>query len=638
MTTKLKNKSGMTIVEVVVAMAIIAVSTAIMCSGISTSLNIIRKSADLINNIAENKSSLFENIAENKTENINQTSIQFNGKNYNIYELKSENDSGALLYYSTKEATLNTRGMIQCFIETYDKLSNNALGVVLTKNSVDYSENSDASNAFIHYLSNTYGIDANKFYWRIVKDVSDGAYKIAMTEELNPYIDNGYFVKVDLISVKIGSTNYSNVTEGYCQFKNVHPSNNSFNSGNDYNILDTISGPDVDADTFFTKNAFSSAENGAMLFNLFNTLCVSNNYSGNVNSDNCPDALKQDLKNHGIDTDKIVFNYSFNEGKPTFSLAEDVEKSDINNNDYVQAQIARIVSGKVTFNSGVSKVTKDTEGITISSKLMPMSIFDDKTIFKDNEYSATLKNMFKYFMLNKRMSSSTDSENASDKVNNGLKDATGIDYENSLWLFKRDEGNNKLVFKYSTALSLTEMKYGSNYKKYSNILVRTISAKYDYTNDEWSYTNGYSQLKYTDGSFVLSDKNIALNKLSDEEAVVISAIENGWFQNGMPNKADGESGYSDSDGDKTVNDTTAGKIIRNAKENFDIDLSAYYWRISDKGDLLTFVKKSDVPTDSEGNPDASKAVKAIQIKLSTLKKEEVEANIIMEKDIYVINF
>lgn len=638
MTTNIKNKSGMTIVEVVVAMAIIAVSTGLMCSGISTSLNIIKRSVDLIYNNAENKSSLIENIADNKTENINQTSINYNGKNYDIYELKSENDSGALFYYSTKEASLNTRGMIQCFIETYEKLSNNSLGVILTKNSIDYSENSDASNAFIHYLRDTYGIDANKFYWRIVKDASSGAYKIAMTEDLKSYVDDGYFVKVDLISVEIGSTNYSNVTEGYCQFKNIHPSNNSFNSGNDYNILNTISGPDVNDDTFFTKDAFSSKEDSTMLFNLFNILCVSNNYSGSVNSDNCPDILKQNLKNHGIDTDKIVFNYSFNEGNPIFSLANDVEKPDINNNDYVQAQIAHIASGEVKVSSGVSKVTKDAGGITISSRLMPMSIFDDKTIFKDKEYSSTIKNMFKYFMLNKRMSSSVDSENASDEVKNGFKDATGIDYENSLWLFKRDEGNDKLMFKYSTTLSLTEMKYKNNYKKYSDILVRTISAEYDYNNDEWSYTNGYSQLKYTDGVFVLSDKDIALKKLSDEEAMVISAIENGCFQNGTPDSADGEGGYTIKDGSKTVNETDVGKIIKNAQENFNIDLSAYYWKVSDNGNLLTFVKKSDVPTDSEGNPDASKTVKAVQLKLSALKKEEVEVNIILEKDIYIINF
>ena len=60
-----KNKKGMTIVEVVIAMTIIAISTAIMCSGISTSLSIIRKSVDLINNNAENKSCLYEIIADN---------------------------------------------------------------------------------------------------------------------------------------------------------------------------------------------------------------------------------------------------------------------------------------------------------------------------------------------------------------------------------------------------------------------------------------------------------------------------------------------------------------------------------------------------------------------------------------------
>lgn len=633
-----KNLKAMTIVEVVVAMAIISVSTAVMCSGISTSLNIIRKSADLINNNAENKSSLFENISDNKTESINESSVLFNGKNYKVYELKSENDSGKLLYYSTKEASLNTRGMIQCFIESYEKISSGSLGVILTKNSIDYSENSDVSNAFIHYLSDTYGIDANKFYWRIVKDISDGTYKIAMTQERSPYVGDKYFTKVDLVSVKIGSTNYSNITEGYCQFKNVHPGNNSFNSGNDYIILDTINGPDVDIDTFFTKNAFDPSENRTLMFNLFDSLCVLNNLDGNVNSDNCPEVIKQDLKNHGIDTDKVVFDYNYNDGKPIILLAEDVEKSDINNNDYVLAEISRIASGEVTVESGVSKVQKNSGGITLTSKLMSMSVFDDRTIFKDKEYSSTLKNMYRYFILKERMSSSADSEKASEKIKNGLKEATGIDHENSMWMFKRDKENDNLIFKYSTALPLTEMKYGSNYKKYSDILVRTISAEYDNNAGEWKYTNGYSQIKYKDGVFVLSDKDIALDKLSDEEVMVVSAIENGWSQYGMPDTVDGESGYNADNGSKTVNDTAAGRIIKNASENFKVDLSAFYWSISDKGDLVTFVKRSGVPTDSEGNPDSSKPVKAVQIKLSTLKKKEVEASIILKNDIYVLNF
>lgn len=633
-----KNKSGMTIVEVVIAMTIIAISTAIMCSGISTSLGVIRKSVDLINNNAENKSSLLENIANNETENINKTNLEFNGKSYDIYELKSENDSGELLYYSANKATLNTRGIIQCFIETYEKLSSGAFsGVILTKNSIDYSENSDASNALKNYMKDTYGIDANDFYWRIVRDSSDGTYKIALTDDLKPYISEGGFVKIDLASVKIGSTNYSDITSGYCQLKNIHPSSNSFNGGSDYLILNTVEGPDVDSDTFLTKDDFNTSENGSMIYNLFDYFCVSNNYTGVINSDNCPDIAKSELKNKGIDLDKIVLNYSFNGGSPAFSYSDKAEKSKLKNNDYVLAQKAVITTGDVKYSSGFTKVTKKDEGLIIGSEIMSMDVFDDNNIFEDKAHALTIKNMFKYFMLEKRIDDSVYSEKASDSIKDEVKKETGIDSENSLWLVKRDENNDKLIFKYSTVLPLSEMKYGDNYKKYTNILVRTISAEYDFEKNKWNYIDGYSQLKYVDGAFILSDKDILLDDLSDEEALLISAIENGWSQNGNPDNVDGESGYTDIDGERVVNGTATGKIIENARTNFDIDLDEYYWKISGNGDLLTFVKKSDVPVDSDGNPDKSEKVKATQIKISKFKKTEQEVSFVLEKDIYVLN-
>lgn len=633
-----KNKSGMTIVEVVVAMTIISISTAIMCSGISTSLSIIRKSIDLINKMAENKSSLFENIADNKTENINKTTLEFNGKSYDLYEIKAENDSGELLYYSTNEAELNTRGLIQCFIETFEKLSNGEFsGVILTKNSVDCSENSDASNAFKDYLKDAYGIDGSDFYWRIVRDSSDGTYKIALTESLKPYISDGSFTKVDVASVKIGSTNYSNIKSGYCQFKSIHPSSNSFNGGSDYLILNTINGPDVDADTFLTDADFNTGENGSEILNLFDYFCVSNNYTGTINSDNCPDIAKQELKNRGIDLDKFVLNFSFNGGNPIFSYAVDADKSELSNNDYVLAQRAEISAGEVKYSSGFTKVTINGDGISVGSELSSMEIFNDETVFENKEYSSTLKNMFEYFMLDKRISDSIYSESASDSVKDEAKTETGIDSENSLWLVKRDENNDSLLFKYSAVLPLTDMKYGDNYKKYSDILVRTVSAKYDFDKDKWTYTDGYSQLKYTDGVFTLSDKDIAMEDLSDDEASFISAVENGWSQNESSDDIDGESGYTVTDGERVINDTTAGKIIENAKTNFNIDLDKYYWKISDNGDLLTFVKKSDVPSDNDGNPDVSKTIKATQIKFSKLKKEDAEVSIALENDIYVLN-
>lgn len=633
------NKSGMTIVEVVIAMTIISISAAIMCSGVSTSLGIIRKSVDLINDNAENKSSLFENIADNKTENINKTTLEFNGKSYDLYEIKAENDSGELLYYSANEAELNTRGLIQCFIEAFEKLSNGELsGVILTKNSVDYSENSDASNAFKDYLNDTYGIDSNDFYWRIVRDSSDGTYKIALTESLKPYISDGSFTKVELASVKIGSDNYSNIKSGYCQFKSVHPSSNSFNGGSDYLILNTINGPDVDSDTFLTEDNFNTEENGSEILKLFDYFCVSNNYTGTINSDNCPDIAKQELKSHDIDLDKFVLNFSFNGGSPVFSYAVDAEKSKLNNNDYVLAQRAEISAGEVKYSSGFTKITINGDGTSIGSQLSSMNVFDDETVFENGDYSSTLKNMFEYFMLEKRISGSIDSENASDSVKDEVKTKTGIDSENSLWLAERDENNDSLLFKYSAALPLTEMKYGDNYKKYSDILVRTVSAEYDFDKDKWTYTDGYSQLKYTNGVFVLSDKDIDMEDLSDDEAMFISAVENGWSQNGKPDELDGESGYTITEGDRAVNDTDAGKIIENAKANFSIDLNEYYWKISSSGDLLTFVKKSDVSNDSDGNPDTSKTIKAVQIKIGKLKKTEQEVRISLENDIYVLSF
>lgn len=633
------NKSGMTIVEVVIAMTIISISAAIMCSGVSTSLGIIRKSVDLINDNAENKSSLFENIADDKTENINKTTLEFNGKSYDLYEIKAENDSGELLYYSANEAELNTRGLIQCFIEAFEKLSNGELsGVILTKNSVDYSENSDASNAFKDYLNDTYGIDSNDFYWRIVRDSSDGTYKIALTESLKPYISDGSFTKVELASVKIGSDNYSNIKSGYCQFKSVHPSSNSFNGGSDYLILNTINGPDVDSDTFLTEDNFNTEENGSEILKLFDYFCVSNNYTGTINSDNCPDIAKQELKSHDIDLDKFVLNFSFNGGSPAFSYAVDAEKSKLNNNDYVVAQRAEISAGEVKYSSGFTKITINGDGTSIGSQLSSMEIFDDATIFENKDYSSTLKNMFEYFMLEKRISGSIDSENASDSVKDEVKTKTGIDSENSLWLAERDENNDSLLFKYSAALPLTEMKYGDNYKKYSDILVRTVSAEYDFDKDKWTYTDGYSQLKYTNGVFVLSDKDIDMEDLSDDEAMFISAVENGWSQNGKPDELDGESGYTITDGDRAVNDTDAGKIIENSKANFNIDLNEYYWKISSSGDLLTFVKKSDVSNDSDGNPDTSKTIKAVQIKIGKLKKTEQEVRISLENDIYALSF
>lgn len=633
-----QNKSGMTIVEVVIAMTIIAISTGIMCSGISTSLGIIRKSVDLINNSAENKSSLLENIANNKTENIKKTNLLFNGKGYDIYELKSENDSGELFYYSTKEASLNTRGLIQCFIETYEKLSSGAFsGVTLTKSSIDYSENSDASNAFKDYLNDTYGIDINDFYWRIVRDASDGAYKIALSQGLKPYISDGGFVKIDLASVKIGSTDYSNIKSGYCQFKNIHPSSNSFNGGSDYLILNTVIGPDVDIDTFLTKDDFNTSENGSMIFKLFDYLCVSNNYTGIIDSDNCPDAAKNELKNLGFDLNKFTLNYSFNGGNPIFAYCE-AEKTELKNNDYVIAQNAEVANGAVDYSSGFTKIIKNDEGLTIGSELRSMNIFDDQTVFKDKAHGSTIKNMFKYFILDKRISDSIDSEKASDSIKSEVLERTGIDSENSLWTVNRDENNDSLIFKYSAVLPLSTMKYGDNYKKHSDILVRTISAEYNFEKNKWSYTDGYSQLKYIDNIFVLSDKAIDKDDLSDEEALLISAIENGWAQNGKSDKLDGESGYTNEDGERTVNDTEAGKIIENSKTKFDVDLDEYYWKISGKGDLLTFVKKSDVPVDSEGNPDESEIIKATQIRISKLKKQEQEVSISLDYGIYVIHF
>lgn len=626
-----KNKKGMTIVEVVIAMTIIAISTAIMCSGISTSLSIIRKSVDLINNNAENKSSLYENIADNKTENINKTILEFNGKNYDVYEVKSENDSGELVYYSVSEASLNSRGLLQCFIETYEKLSSGDLGgTALVKNSIDFSENSDVSNTFKDYLKDTYGIDANSFYWRIVKDLSDNTYKIAMTDELKPYISEGSFVKINLASVKIGSTNYSNLKSGYCQFKNIHPDSNSFNGGNDYLILNTVKGPNVDIDTFITKEAFDTEKNGSLIFNLFEYFCVSNNYTGEVNSDSCPDIAKDELKKMGIDVNKLALNFSFNNGSPTISYCDNTDKSKLKNNDYIKASSSDITNGKVKYSSGFTKITIDENGIKIDEKLRSMDVFKDDSIFKDKSNAVIIKNMFEYFMLDKRIDNSVYSEKADDIDKDEVKKETGIDSENSLWTVKCDKNNENLMFKFSSTLPVSEMKQGDNYKKYSDTLVKTISARYDFEKDKWSYTDGYSQLKYTDGVFILSDKAISKEDLSEQQALLISAVENGWSQNGRPNELDGESGYTIQDGEKIVNDTAAGKIIKNAKANFNVDLDKYYWKISDNGDLLMFVKKSDIPLDSEGKPDSSKKVRALQIKISSLKKEDIEVNILQQ--------
>lgn len=626
-----KNKKGMTIVEVVIAMTIIAISTAIMCSGISTSLSIIRKSVDLINNNAENKSSLYENIADNKTENINKTILEFNGKNYDVYEVKSENDSGELVYYSVSEASLNSRGLLQCFIETYEKLSSGDLGgTALVKNSIDFSENSDVSNTFKDYLKDTYGIDANSFYWRIVKDLSDNTYKIAMTDELKPYISEGSFVKINLASVKIGSTNYSNLKSGYCQFKNIHPDSNSFNGGNDYLILNTVKGPNVDIDTFITKEAFDTEKNGSLIFNLFEYFCVSNNYTGEVNSDSCPDIAKDELKKMGIDVNKLALNFSFNNGSPTISYCDNTDKSKLKNNDYIKASSSDITNGKVKYSSGFTKITIDENGIKIDENLRSMDVFEDDSIFKDKSDAVIIKNMFEYFMLDKRIDNSVYSEKADDIDKDEVKKETGIDSENSFWTVKCDKNNENLMFKFSSTLPVSEMKQGDNYKKYSDTLVKTISARYDFEKDKWSYTDGYSQLKYTDGVFILSDKAISKEDLSEQQALLISAVENGWSQNGRPNELDGESGYTIQDGEKIVNDTAAGKIIKNAKANFNVDLDKYYWKISDNGDLLMFVKKSDIPLDSEGKPDSSKKVRALQIKISSLKKEDIEVNILQQ--------
>lgn len=626
-----KNKKGMTIVEVVIAMTIIAISTAIMCSGISTSLSIIRKSVDLINNNAENKSSLYENIADNKTENINKTILEFNGKNYDVYEVKSENDSGELVYYSVSEASLNSRGLLQCFIETYEKLSSGDLGgTALVKNSIDFSENSDVSNTFKDYLKDTYGIDANSFYWRIVKDLSDNTYKIAMTDELKPYISEGSFVKINLASVKIGSTNYSNLKSGYCQFKNIHPDSNSFNGGNDYLILNTVKGPNVDIDTFITKEAFDTEKNGSLIFNLFEYFCVSNNYTGEVNSDSCPDIAKDELKKMGIDVNKLALNFSFNNGSPTISYCDNTDKSKLKNNDYIKASSSDITNGKVKYSSGFTKITIDENGIKIDENLRSMDVFEDDSIFKDKSNAVIIKNMFEYFMLDKRIDNSVYSEKADDIDKDEVKKETGIDSENSFWTVKCDKNNENLMFKFSSTLPVSEMKQGDNYKKYSDTLVKTISARYDFEKDKWSYTDGYSQLKYTDGVFILSDKAISKEDLSEQQALLISAVENGWSQNGRPNELDGESGYTIQDGEKIVNDTAAGKIIKNAKANFNVDLDKYYWKISDNGDLLMFVKKSDIPLDSEGKPDSSKKVRALQIKISNLKKEDIEVNILQQ--------
>lgn len=626
-----KNKKGMTIVEVVIAMTIIAISTAIMCSGISTSLSIIRKSVDLINNNAENKSSLYENIADNKTENINKTILEFNGKNYDVYEVKSENDSGELVYYSVSEASLNSRGLLQCFIETYEKLSSGDLGgTALVKNSIDFSENSDVSNTFKDYLKDTYGIDANSFYWRIVKDLSDNTYKIAMTDELKPYISEGSFVKINLASVKIGSTNYSNLKSGYCQFKNIHPDSNSFNGGNDYLILNTVKGPNVDIDTFITKEAFDTEKNGSLIFNLFEYFCVSNNYTGEVNSDSCPDIAKDELKKMGIDVNKLALNFSFNNGSPTISYCDNTDKSKLKNNDYIKASSSDITNGKVKYSSGFTKITIDENGIKIDENLRSMDVFEDDSIFKDKSNAVIIKNMFEYFMLDKRIDNSVYSEKADDIDKDEVKKETGIDSENSFWTVKCDKNNENLMFKFSSTLPVSEMKQGDNYKKYSDTLVKTISARYDFEKDKWSYTDGYSQLKYTDGVFILSDKAISKEDLSEQQALLISAVENGWSQNGRPNELDGESGYTIQDGEKIVNDTAAGKIIKNAKANFNVDLDKYYWKISDNGDLLMFVKKSDIPLDSEGKPDSSKKVRALQIKISSLKKEDIEVNILQQ--------
>lgn len=626
-----KNKKGMTIVEVVIAMTIIAISTAIMCSGISTSLSIIRKSVDLINNNAENKSSLYENIADNKTENINKTILEFNGKNYDVYEVKSENDSGELVYYSVSEASLNSRGLLQCFIETYEKLSSGDLGgTALVKNSIDFSENSDVSNTFKDYLKDTYGIDANSFYWRIVKDLSDNTYKIAMTDELKPYISEGSFVKINLASVKIGSTNYSNLKSGYCQFKNIHPDSNSFNGGNDYLILNTVKGPNVDIDTFITKETFDTEKNGSLIFNLFEYFCVSNNYTGEVNSDSCPDIAKDELKKMGIDVNKLALNFSFNNGSPTISFCDNTDKSKLKNNDYIKASSSDITNGKVKYSSGFTKITIDENGIKIDENLRSMDVFEDDSIFKDKSNAVIIKNMFEYFMLDKRIDNSVYSEKADDIDKDEVKKETGIDSENSLWTVKCDKNNENLMFKFSSTLPVSEMKQGDNYKKYSDTLVKTISARYDFEKDKWSYTDGYSQLKYTDGVFILSDKAISKEDLSEQQALLISAVENGWSQNGRPNELDGESGYTIQDGEKIVNDTAAGKIIKNAKANFNVDLDKYYWKISDNGDLLMFVKKSDIPLDSEGKPDSSKKVRALQIKISSLKKEDIEVNILQQ--------
>lgn len=626
-----KNKKGMTIVEVVIAMTIIAISTAIMCSGISTSLSIIRKSVDLINNNAENKSSLYENIADNKTENINKTILEFNGKNYDVYEVKSENDSGELVYYSVSEASFNSRGLLQCFIETYEKLSSGDLGgTALVKNSIDFSENSDVSNTFKDYLKDTYGIDANSFYWRIVKDLSDNTYKIAMTDELKPYISEGSFVKINLASVKIGSTNYSNLKSGYCQFKNIHPDSNSFNGGNDYLILNTVKGPNVDIDTFITKENFDTEKNGSLIFKLFEYFCVSNNYTGEVNSDSCPDIAKDELKKMGIDVNKLALNFSFNNGSPTISYCDNTDKSKLKNNDYIKASSSDITNGKVKYSSGFTKITIDENGIKIDEKLRSMDVFKDDSIFKDKSNAVIIKNMFEYFMLDKRIDNSVYSEKADDLNKDEVKKETGIDSENSLWTVKCDKNNENLIFKFSSTLPVSEMKQGDNYKKYSDTLVKTISARYDFEKDKWSYTDGYSQLKYTDGVFILSDKAISKENLSEQQALLISAVENGWSQNGRPNELDGESGYTIQYGEKIVNDTAAGKIIKNAKANFNVDLDKYYWKISDNGDLLMFVKKSDIPLDSEGKPDSSKKVRALQIKISSLKKEDIEVNILQQ--------
>lgn len=674
----MKNKKGMTLVEVVVAMAIIAMASVLLVGGIMASLNIIRRGSNIINVNAEAKAELGDNINNKESESLEKVSFSYLGDKYELYQVKA----GGLSYYSTEAAKLNTKGIASCIYEVFMEYKNGVItadGKPWGGNSMDSSAHSTAVDICIDRLKTKFGINSDLMFWRIVCDVNTGTFGITFTDVYNSAVfdyETGIkandYVNVYHLANYDPNSDSNAMEKGYVKIKtkkinagmdlHIKGEHENADGSREYRVLSTFKSTDgVNVETFFKDSVFDTFENGtgAIYENMFKYFCVNQRIQKNISSqtttDEFPliDAVKDYLNTVGI-TASDQWSYDFNSGNPKFSFG--VNNADFGERKAYDYVISIVNNASLTNNiwTNTSKesfcqLTESVGGVlvpNVSKETFSVSDFEKYFDNVDDSHKQTVYNAFNYFMLqnppsiilDKAYVKTTDgkdstnnlsinSEKVSDEVKNQLKYYTGLDSSNCLWTYDANNYNKELTFTYTRKLNDK-----ASVKKYDIIEGVKTEVK-PFATTKVTTSEGWLLVTAADSS-----DDIALYGTIDSELITqesrkaITAILRGFYAavdaKQAREKTDSEPGYNQ---DGTFNTSTgAGWILNYCKNNFkDVDLSKYYFRITansskTKVQNIYIIPKSEVTyTDSDKKiPDLTKKYKVAYIDFANFTKSD----------------